>query len=261
MISKLSLNKQTYIRKLKQKKFRYLEQTFICEGFRLFEAAIHSQYTDIQDIVIAESISGSQQEQFILSESSRLSVPVYRTEDKSLKSLSQEVSPPGILFTVKKKLLSLNELSIGQGRILLYLDQVSDPGNLGTIIRTAVWFGHDNIILSPGCVDPLNAKSVRASAGAVFNVNLYIDIKFEWIKDLLKNENYEFIATASGKGRALDQWKVGKKSIIFFGQEASGLTREILESADKIIQIQRRGQGESLNLSVAVGIILHYCSF
>jgi len=260
MIPNLSLNKQTYIRKLKQRKFRRAESTFICEGFRLFDAAIQTPDIIIQEIIIGDNIDGSQQEGFVIAEATNLSIPVFRVDSKLLKSLSQEVTPSGILFTVKKKILSRSELSTEDDGLIIYLDRISDPGNLGTIIRTSAWFGLNNIVLSPECVDPLNAKSVRASAGAVFNVNIYEEIDFKWFSLFFKNRNFQFVATTASDGLPLEKWNIASKSIIFFGQEASGLSQEIMRAADISLRIRRIGQVESLNLSIAAGIILHHAS-
>ena len=260
MIPTLSINKQKYIRKLKQKKFRRSEDTFICEGFRLFDAAIQTPDIIIREIIIGENLEGTQQEHFIIAEAANLSTPVFRVENSVLKSLSQEITPSGILFTVKKKLLTRPDLSARNDALILYLDRISDPGNLGTIIRTTAWFGFNAIVLSPGCVDPINAKSVRASAGAVFSIDLFEDIKFNWFKQFFKNRKYQFVVTTGSGGQPLDQWKMESKSIIFFGQEATGLSREIIQAADLLLCIQRIGQVESLNLSVAAGIILHHAS-
>lgn len=227
MIPKLSLNRQTYIRKLKQKKFRRSEDTFICEGFRLFDAAIQTPDVSIREILIGENLDGSQQEHFIIAESTHHAIPVFRVDNQLLKSLSQEVTPSGILFTVKKKLLSQSDLSARNNKVILYLDRISDPGNLGTIIRTSVWFGFNTIVLSPGCVDPLNAKSVRASAGAVFNVDIFEDIDFTWFNLFFKNRKYQFVATTSGEGQSLEDWKIAPKSIIFFGQELRDYQRRL----------------------------------
>ena len=258
MIPNLSLSKQTYIRKLKQKKFRRSEGTFICEGFRLFDAAIQTPDVIIREIIIAEDLEGTQQERFITAEAADHSIPLFRVDNQLLKSLSQEITPSGILFTVKRSLLSPIELSGRDDDLILYLDRISDPGNLGTLIRTSAWFGFQAIVLSPGCVDAFNAKSVRASAGAVFNVDLFEDIDFDWFKSFFKNRKYQFIATTSNNGHPLENWHMESKSVIFFGQEATGLSQEILTAADTAVQIRRIGQVESLNLSVAAGIILHH---
>jgi len=258
MIPNLSLNRQTYIRKLKQKKFRRSEETFICEGFRLFDTARQTPGIIIREIIIGENLEGTQQERFFIEEAVNHAIPVFRVENNVLKSLSQEVTPSGILFTVKKKLLTRQDLSARDDVMILYLDRISDPGNLGTIIRTTAWFGFNAIVLSPGCVDPLNAKSVRASAGAVFNMDLFEDIEFNWFKLFFKNRKYQFIATTVSGGQPLEQWKMESKNIIFFGQEATGLSQEIIQAADSLLRIQRVGRVESLNLSVAAGIILHH---
>ena len=169
MIPYLSGTRQTSIRKLNQKKYRRSEGFFICEGFRLFDAAVRIPDIEIREIVLGEKLEGTPQEDFILTHATKRAIPIFRVPSRILKSLSQEITPSGILFTVRKNLLNRSDLSAHKAQLMIYLDRISDPGNLGTIIRTSAWFGFTSIVLSPDCVDPLNAKSVRASAGAVFN--------------------------------------------------------------------------------------------
>jgi TrmH family RNA methyltransferase len=144
-----------------------------------------------------------------------------------------------------------------EDKLLLYLDRISEPGNLGSILRSASWFGVKSILLSPECVDPWNPKAVRASAGSIFKLNIFTDLKFIFLKDRFKKKGYQFISTVVFDGLPLNEWKIGKKTIIFLGQEASGLSKEILKHVDGHINIPGAGNVESLNLSVATGIILY----
>jgi TrmH family RNA methyltransferase len=254
---KLSLNKHKTIRKLKQKKQRRLSNCFICEGFRLFNAAIDSPGIRINELVITKNSQKTRQGIAVLNAAINKKIPVYWTDSSVMKELSDEVTPPGLLFTVEKHLSSKEMLKSIDDRVLIFLDRVSEPGNLGTIMRSAVWFGINKLILSPECVDPFNAKSVRASAGAIFDIHLFPDIDFKWLKANLKKKDYRFIATATTDGVPLVQWKSESKCIIFFGQEAGGLSKDIIDSADVLLGIPGSGKIESLNLSVSVGIILY----
>jgi TrmH family RNA methyltransferase len=255
--SQLSSQKLKQIRKLKQKKFRNQTDSFLCEGFRLFETAIDSSGPAIIDLIISENFRKSAQGDWALKEAEKKDIAVYVTNDAGMKSLSEDVTPPGIIFTAGKKIKA--PISVGnlKDNTILYLEKISEPGNLGTIIRSACWFGIKSVLLSPECVDPWNSKSVRASTGAIFKTNIYTDVTYSILKKLFKNKKYNFIATVVSGGIPLNKWKIDQKNILFFGQEASGLSKEIIKDADVHINIPGYGNIESLNIAVAASIIVY----
>jgi TrmH family RNA methyltransferase len=253
----LSLNRQKSIRRLGQKKYRKSENAYLCEGFRLLDTALKSTQTEIREIILSTSLSGSKLEKLVLEEGKKRNIPLFSADEKSIRTLSDEVTPSGLIFTVSKSVITQRELEITQSPVILYLDRITDPGNMGTILRSAVWFGIRHLVLSPGCVDPFNPKAVRASAGALFEIGICPEIEFSWLRDLFKQKKYQFIATVAGNGIPLHQWQIKAKSLIFFGQEAEGLSAQILEAADLQLTIPGTRKTESLNLSVAAGIILY----
>lgn len=253
----LSLSKQKSIRKLRQKKYRKSENAFIGEGFRLFDAASKSPQTAIIDIILSSTLAGCKQAEGVIKEAKKRNIPVFSASDKLVQALSDEVTPSGLIFTIKKLPMTAQDLVATQAAVILYLDRITDPGNMGAIIRSAAWFGVNDVVLSPGCVDPFNSKSVRATAGAVFETRIYPDIGFDWLYRQFKDKKYAFIATVAGDGKSPNQWHIKGKSLIFFGQEASGLSAQILEAADLWLTIPGSGKIESLNLSVAAGVILY----
>ena len=132
---------------------------------------------------------------------------------------------------------------------LVYLDKISDPGNMGTIIRTAAWFGVYQIALSPGCIDPYNPKVVRSAMGSHFSLN--------WMgkKDISTLKNYQLIAAdQNSKNNKLD--KLIDKWALIMGSESHGLSKKTLSYVDQRIGINKIGSGESLNVGVAMGILL-----
>jgi TrmH family RNA methyltransferase len=253
----LSLSKQKAIRKLKQKKYRNSAHAFICEGFRMFAAALKSAETIILEILVSTALAHNKQTVFVLEEARKRNIPISATSEKIMQTLSEEVSPPGLIFTVKKSIRTRQDLATTGATVLLYLDRITDPGNIGTLIRSTAWFGIPHVILSPDCVDPFNPKSVRASAGAIFVTRIYPAIEFDWVYSHFKKKNYAFIATVAGNGISPDKWQMKGNSLIFFGQEAGGLSAQILEAADVLLNIPGVGKIESLNLSVAAGITLY----
>ena len=139
-----------------------------------------------------------------------------------------------------------------EGKITLVLDMIQDPGNLGTIIRNADWFGVENIICSPDCADIYNPKVVQSTMGSLGRVNVLYDDLAEWLQ---KNNAIKKYA-AGMVGRPVDQLKGMKECIIIIGNESKGISDEVMKLADEKITIPRRGEAESLNAAVATGIIL-----
>jgi TrmH family RNA methyltransferase len=252
----LSSNKLKQIRKLKQKKFRNQTDYFLSEGIRSYQAAMGTKEVAIRELILTENFQRTDRGIKISESAQKRGIDVYLTDDIGMKSISEDLTPPGIVFTVKKRHVSQQSLYTCEDTIILYLDRVTEPGNMGSILRSACWFGVKTIVLGPECVEPWNSKSVRASAGAIFEADIYTDIKFSLLRDKFRQKSYQIVATVVSKGIAPDKWEIGPRNIICFGQEANGLSKEIIKHADLHICIPGRGNLESLNLSVATGILL-----
>ena len=230
---------------------------YLCEGFRLFDSAINTTNLVIHEIILSEKFIVSNQGDHVKSKAGNRGLDIYIADEPQMRSISEEVTPPGIVFVVEKNEQPDSLLANLQDDIILYLDKISDPGNLGTILRSACWFGVKTMLLSPESVDPWNSKSVRASAGAIFEANIFTEIEFSRIHHAFSSRGFQFIATVISNGLPLHKWERGSKSIIFLGQEAGGLSKEIVNHADVHINVPGYGNVESLNLSVATGIILY----
>ena len=253
----LSQNRLKEIRKLQQKKYRKLTECYICEGYRLFEEAFSAPEIMITELIIEESLQSSMMGSQLVTKAQSKNIPVFGANSAIIKQISEEVTPPGIIFIVKQHFQDIKLLKEINDDLILYLDRISEAGNIGSIMRSASWFGVKTILMSPGCVDPRNAKSVRASAGGIFNLRMFTDIQFSLLSPYFKQKNYQFVATVVSGGTPLNQWKTATKNIIFFGQEASGLSGDILKSTDTLLTIQNHGSIESLNVSMAAAIILY----
>jgi len=254
----LSQAKIKTINKLKQKKYRHSTKSYFCEGWRLFIAASDSNPKDIFEIVINDSFKNSDYFSKVTEFCTDNKITIFSCTDKVFKSISDEKSPSGILFVAKLKHYENSDLSNIKENNYIYLENISDPGNLGAIIRTAAWFGLKHIFISPDSVDPFNAKVVRATAGGIFNVNVYLNTDLHSLSEFGIKNKYNFIGTTVEDGEILSNWKVSDKNIIFFGNEANGLTDSALQLLNKKITIPGSGKMESLNLSVTAGIIINH---
>jgi TrmH family RNA methyltransferase len=253
----LSENKQKLLYKAHQKKYRDQLDLYFGEGYRLLTAAFDDSTTKILEIILGDRVLHSDQGSLILRSAADRKIPVYYSREHQMRRLSAEVTPPGIFFTVAKKSRSSNDLLKCQEQVIVYLDQISDAGNLGTILRSMVWFGIKSLVLSPGSVDVYNPKSVRASAGAIFASNVYTNLPFDQVVTLLKPQHYRIIAAVPGRGQSILELKPEDKILLVFGSEATGLSEPVIKLVDQMVTIPQKGNVESLNLAVSAGIIFY----
>jgi TrmH family RNA methyltransferase len=142
--------------------------------------------------------------------------------------------------------------------ILVAVDSLSDPGNLGTIIRTCDWFGVDGVLIGRNSVDLYNPKVVRASMGGVFHLRIVDDVDLLSTLSQAKNSGFAVYVTDAGGEAHFDRTNYSRKSVIVFGNEAWGISDQIRSLADVRVAIRRYGAAESLNVAVASGIVLSH---
>lgn len=244
------------IRKLHQKKYRLQEGLILCEGIRLFTAALDSGQL-ISGIIVSEEFINTPLFETVKKAAVARNIHLTRCTSKEMKQISDETTPSGLVFTVQFMAKRSEQVETGSTGSMVYLENISDPGNLGAIMRSCVWFGINDIILSPECVDPGNPKVIRASAGAIFSASIYADTDAQRVFEICRPLGYRFIATTLHDGMALDTWQPGQRNIIFFGSEAHGLSESVAGACDQAVTIPGCGGTESLNLAVAAGIILY----
>jgi RNA methyltransferase, TrmH family len=186
--------------------------------------------------------------------------------DKLFDSLVPSESPQGVAALVRLKKFSLDDV-VEKERLrvgpIVVLAGLQDPGNLGTILRSAEAFGSAGVVLGEGTVSPFNSKVVRASAGSVFRLPVIhghgksATAKLEEVSEKLRTKGVRLIATSSHKGMPLDQVDLKSPAAIFFGNEGTGLPREVMAKMDEAIAIPHTQQVESLNAGVAASIVLY----
>jgi TrmH family RNA methyltransferase len=186
--------------------------------------------------------------------------------DKLFDSLVPSETPQGVAALVRLKEFSLDDV-IEEERLqvgpIVALAGLQDPGNLGTILRSAEAFGSAGVILGEGTVGPFNSKVVRASAGSVFRLPIIhgqgkaATCKLEEVSEKLRAQAVRLIATSSHKGTPLDQADLKGAAAIFFGNEGAGLPREVMAKMDEVVVIPHTPQVESLNAGVAASIVLY----
>ena len=184
--------------------------------------------------------------------------------DKLFDSLVPSESPQGVAALVRLKEFSLDDVTerLQVGPIVV-LAGLQDPGNLGTILRSSEAFGSAGVVLGEGTVSAFNSKVVRASAGSVFRLPIVHGqgksgaLKLEQVSEKLRSQGVRLIATSSHKGTPLDRADWASPAAIFFGNEGSGLPRDLMAKMDEVIVIPHTPQVESLNAGVAASIVLY----
>ncbi|MCL2355103.1 MAG: RNA methyltransferase [Oscillospiraceae bacterium] len=241
-----------YIRKLKDKKARDVRGEFFIEGMKLIREAIEEN-ADIKTIVICDDCVKAGE----ISKKELYAIAKYNciyASENVFHNIADVQTPQGILAVVGKG-EPKEEIKYDED-IIVVLDDVQDPGNMGTILRTMDSIGLKQVVASKGCVDIYNPKVVRATMGAIFRVNVMEsdDLK-ETIKDL-KKRKIQIVATSPNTQDTIYDVKY-KKTAIVVGNESNGISEEVMALADKKVKIPMLGRAESLNASVATGITLY----
>lgn len=240
-----------HLRKLKDKKFRDETKEFIIEGIKIIEEAI-SENAKIKMVVVCDGCLNSNPiRQDLLYKLAKERV-IYVSEN-IFKSITEVTNPQGILAVIEKK--ETPKIDFSQD-LFLVLDNIQDPGNMGTILRTADSVALTQIIVPKGNADCYNPKVVRSTMGAIFRVNVIeVEDLGKAIKELKKHK-IQILATDLSTEFSIYDVDY-KKSAIVIGNEGNGVSKEIIDLADKKIKIPMKGKTESLNAAVATGIILY----
>ena len=233
-----SLNNPTIkeISKLKNKKYRDLTNTYLVEGDHLVEEAYKNNLL-IKIILLEDTICNYDIEK------------IYVTKEV-MKKLTELDTPNKIIGIVKKN----TPLPIGNK--ILILDNIQDPGNLGTIIRSSVAFDIDTIVLSPNTVDIYNPKVIRSTQGMIFYTNI-ITLELKEFINEIKTKNYTIFGTNVRNGKNIKEITLPEKFALVLGNEGQGVSKEIESLCDDNIYIKMSSKCESLNVSVATSILLY----
>tara|TARA_Y100000994_G_scaffold123548_1_gene101420 strand:- start:1393 stop:2163 length:771 start_codon:yes stop_codon:yes gene_type:complete len=252
----LSINQIKYLKSLNQKKFRQKENKIVLDGFRIIEEAIN-QNIYIEYIWIQKDFENDQVKKSFFKTLKKNNIKYSFESEKDIQRISQTKNSQGILALLPLDGLFNSNLDRFKNNIVI-LDNISDPGNLGTIIRTCSWFGIDSIILTKNSLDVFNYKCVRSAMGGHFYIKNLVYLDYSEINSFLKINNYNVISTGMN-GESINQFTVNKKWALILGSEAHGVS-ELLNYNHKIC-IPQKGNIESLNVSIAAGIILNKLTY
>lgn len=240
------------IRKLKDKKYRDIHKKYIVEGTKLIEEALEEGANIDTVVVCEECVKDGTLDQKMLYEIAKHNC-IYVSE-KIFGLVTDVTNPQGILAVIDKKYTEEN-IDYNQD-IIVILDGIQDPGNLGTILRTVDSVGLNQIIVSSKTADAYNPKVVRSTMGAIFRVKIIeAPNLIQTIKNLKKHK-FKIISTSLQTNTSIYDIDYNKK-VIIIGNEANGVSSELLEASDIKAKIPMIGKTESLNASVATSVILY----
>ncbi|MBM2814333.1 MAG: methyltransferase [Ignavibacteria bacterium] len=235
------------IRTLRKKEYRQQHNLFLAEGEKICSELLSSTY-ETEFIVLRERATDNVNN--IAESFAQRGISVYSAHEKQFQSLSDTKNPQGIFALVKIK-----EDKPIRTENFIALDSISDPGNVGTIIRTADWFGFKQLILSDNCADKYNPKTVRSTMGSLFRCSvIYVSRLADYLRDnFLKHLIYGATLRTNNK---LEDISPESKYGLVFGNEAKGISPSVLKILTKEFRIEGGGS-ESLNVAVAAGIAMY----
>ena len=245
-------------RRLAKRAFRRRERRFLAEGPQAVREALATPggLAELFTTAEAEARHGE-----LVRAAERAGVPVLRVSGEVMAELAQTVTPQGLLAVCEFVDVPLDGPLAASPRLVTVLAHVRDPGNAGTVLRTADAAGAEAVVFTDASVDPYNGKCVRASAGSLFHLPVVVGPRFEQAADDLRDAGLTILA-ADGAGKrtldeAIDDGLLARPTAWVFGNEAWGLPEEILARADEVIRVPIYGAAESLNLATAAAVCLY----
>ncbi len=254
----LSKNDLKAIARLTQKKYREEERKFLAEGGRLCEEAIQSGW-EIDQIIYCTSFLHSVRARQAVKLAQQRHIPTMEVASEDFVGISDTVNSQGIVAVVRRRVQPLDPLEHMKGvpRCLwVGIEKLQDPGNLGTVLRTADWLGVDGVIVGPTCVEVFNPKVVRASMGSVFRLAIHEQEDFPALLKKFQMFGAVLYGADQGGDFPYTTLRFASKKMLVLGDEIEGISPAVKEMIQHRVSIPKRGGGESLNVAIAAAILL-----
>jgi len=229
--------------------------TFLVEGAHLIEISVTSG-AGIEEVFFTKTFSSKKEGEKILGLLGEKVTKVFEVTDRIMNKLAETETPQGIVAVVKYPSFTLIDLSFGYQPLLVVIEGIQDPGNLGTIIRTADAAGADAVIMLPGTCSAFMPKTVRATAGSVLNipvVHAERDALLKWLKAL----GIPLVITSPDADKSVFDADLRQSVAFVFGNEAHGISETLKKTADLALRIPIYGKAESLNVAVSAAICIY----
>ncbi len=233
---------------LQDRKGRKTQHAFLAEGDKMVREALSSDFR-VQALILRED---RQHEAFPVEKA----VPVYVLPERVFASLSDTITPQGVAAVVSLPDRTPNP-EVSPGDRLLALDGVQDPGNVGTILRTADAAGLDGVLLGPSCADVFSPKVLRATMGSIFRMRLSFPEDLAASLSALRQAGYSILSSQLDGSPFYDRPQVGRRWVLIVGNEGNGVSPPVRAAATHHLCLPMRGGAESLNAAVAAGIMMY----
>jgi RNA methyltransferase, TrmH family len=241
-------------RRLAKRAFRDRERAFLAEGPQAVAEA-HAYHAAITDLFVTAQARA--RHAGLVDAIASTDVPVHLVNDAVMGELAQTVTPQGLLAVCGFVDVPLESAITARSRLVAVLANVRDPGNAGTVLRTADAAGADAVIFADASVDPYNGKCVRASAGSLFHLPVTVGVKLQDVIGRARDHGLTVLAADGNTDHSLDDTDLARPTAWLFGNEAWGLPKELRDQADEVVAVPIYGKAESLNLATAAGVCLY----
>jgi len=254
-ITSLTHDRVKWARSLHRRKERTLSGSFLAEGLKLIIDAIDQKWYPT-DLFIGTQSDRHPVLQKAIDETLAHQGTVYEVTSDIVSKIANKDNPQTVLAIFQQKFQTINNTDLGSHKLFVALEQVRDPGNLGTIIRTVDAVNGGALFLIGDCVDPYGLDCVRASMGSIFNIPL-VKLSLEEFQTLVSNWHGSIVAGHLAATQTHYQAHYKAPSLILMGTEQSGLSEAVSNCADTLVKIPMKGRADSLNLAVSTGIMLY----
>jgi TrmH family RNA methyltransferase len=244
------------VKALHNKKHRDQEGLYLIEGYKLIDEAMNYR-KDICALLFHEDAFLQQEGRVLADLADKAGIAVSVLEGKLYKELSQMDSPQGVMAILKKQEAAMEALLNREGFLVMILDEVRDPGNVGTIIRTADACGIGAVMMSKGSVDLYNSKTIRATMGSMFHIPVFTEVDILKLIPRLKDMGTAVLGADPHSKQSCITSSRGARTAIVIGNEANGLRPEVKELTTQNITIPMPGKAESLNAGIAAAILMY----
>lgn len=236
---------------------RSKDRKFIVEGVRLCHEALLSNWK-IETAFISENFQSNPDCSEFRRKLETRKIHFTILKHSNFKKLSDTEHPQGIALVIHKPENPEQEFQLGNMNFLLILEGIRDPGNLGTLIRSADWFGVNGVVLSEDCAELHNPKVIRSTMGSIFHLPILEVKELKQLLANLKEKNFFIIATSVSARKDLERSQFERPLALILGGEVRGISSESQSEADVVAKIRKFGKAESLNVAQAGAIALHY---
>ena len=236
---------------LKQKKYRTQNGLYLAEGLRTAEEAVAYKAVETLFYVATDDDRTMR----LLEDAAMQNIKLICVNENVMKKIADTETPQGIVAVCKMRQPKLENL-LASGKMLLVLDRVGDPGNIGTMLRTADAAGIGGLVLLKGCADIYAPKTVRSSMGSLFHIPVLSGVSEQEFVSAAKKAGYDLLVTCLDGADNLYKADLSGRIAFVMGNEAGGVSETLLEKADKRVYIPMAGRAESLNVAMAAGIVM-----